>query len=64
MSDQERMAERDRKTEDRFALGFKVSNPDAPLNEPRRFEPLNPEAQAKADKFFWKVREKGLAAGK
>jgi hypothetical protein len=50
--------------DDQFAVGFRVANPDAPVSEPRRFEPLNPQAQAKADRLFREVREEALATGK
>jgi len=47
----------------KFALGYKVENPDAPPGE-RRFVPLNPVLQAKAEKIFWEMRSEFLSHAK
>ncbi|MDR3548492.1 MAG: hypothetical protein P4M11_09555 [Candidatus Pacebacteria bacterium] len=45
-------------------LGFIITNPDAPPDEPRKFEAINPTLQREAEKLFWELRQEGLAVGK
>jgi hypothetical protein len=50
--------------DDLFKIGFRVVNPHAPVDEPRRFEPLNERAQAAAEELFEAARKLAFASDK
>lgn len=38
-------------------LGYRMINPDAPVNEPRRFEPVDEDFQRRAEDLFRRMSE-------